>query len=129
MSDATHDQQVQTHLDIESEPDDVWNALTSPGDSDSWHGEGSVIGEEAGDTLFISDPASGRPKSGIVETSLPGERLVYTWWPIEAPDEASHVTITLEPITHGTRVIVTERPLVPSSPNPSAGNTRALASC
>lgn len=129
MSDAPNDQQGKTHLDIASDPDDVWEALTSTDRGNSWHGEGSIIGNEAGDTLYIADPVSGRPKSGIVETLLPSKRLAYTWWPIEEPDEASHVTITLEPIPIGTRLTVIERPLTPGSSNLRGGTTRALASC
>lgn len=115
MSDAPNDQQAKTHLDIASEPDEVWEALTSTDRADCWHGEGSIIGDEEGDTLYIVDPATGRPKSGIVETLIPDERFTYTWWPVEEPDEASHVTITLEPIPIGTRVTVVERPLTPGT--------------
>jgi len=136
MSESTQEQPTQEHeaqtsVDIDADPEEVWDALTSSGEPDSWHGEGSVIGEEPGDSLYISDPATGRPKSGIVERVVDNELLEYTWWPIDDPDAASRVAITLLPTPAGTRVRVTERPLyisalAPTSMQVSHGPTASL---
>lgn len=107
--------QAEITLDIEAEPEVVWDSITTDDGLSDWFGEGSFVGPEPGDDLHVLDPVTGRPKSGIVEKVEPQQCLEYTWWPIGAPDEASRVAITLLPCEVGTRVTVVERPLMPLS--------------
>lgn len=114
MADVKENEQAEITVDIEAEPEVVWQSLTTSEGLGEWFGEGSFVGSEPGDDLHVLDPVTGRPKSGIVEKIEPSECLEYTWWPIEAPDEASRVAITLLPCETGTRVTVVERPLLPA---------------
>ncbi len=127
MSDTTQDDRACTSADIDADPEAVWQALTTDDGLAGWFGEGSVIGEEPGEALYVVDPVTGRPKTGLVETVIPEEQLDFTWWPIGEPDDASRVSITLAPADAGTRVTVTERPLRPGAAVMSASSSRALA--
>lgn len=120
MADVKENEQAEITVDIEAEPEVVWDSLTTSDGLAEWFGEGSFVGSEPGDDLHVLDPVTGRPKSGIVEKIKAGECLEYTWWPIGAPDEASRVAITLLPCETGTRVTVVERPLLSSSMSMSA---------
>ncbi len=127
MSEPTRYEHAETSIEVPAVPADVWRAIITTDDTDSWHGEGSVLGETPGESLYIADPATGRAKSGIVERVIPNERLEYTWWPIEDPDEASRVTITMLPSPIGTLITVQERPL--SAQASSQACARVLARC
>lgn len=127
MSDTTERDHASTSADIDADPEEVWEAITTDEGLATWFGEGSVIGDEPGDSLYVIDPVTEAPKTGIVETVVPEEKIDFTWWPLGEPDDASHVSITLEPNDGRTRVTVIERPLRPGSVVMSAGNGRALA--
>lgn len=114
MADVQEADHAVITVDIDAEAEAVWESLTTTEGLADWFGDGSFIGDEPGDDLHVVDPVTGRPKSGIVEKFEPAECLEYTWWPIGAPDEASRVAITLAPHETGTRVTVTERPLLPT---------------
>lgn len=114
MADVKENDHAVVTVDIDAEADAVWESLTTNEGLADWFGDGSFVGDEPGDDLHVLDPVTGRPKSGIIEKIEPSECLEYTWWPIGAPDEASRVAITLVPCETGTRVTVTERPLLPT---------------
>ena len=128
MSETTEQDHASTSADIEADPEEVWEALTTDDGLATWFGEGSVIGEEPGDSLYVVDPVTGRPKTGVVETVVPEEQIDFTWWPLGEPDDASHVSITLEPNDGRTQVTVTERPLRPGAVVMSAHADGVLAS-
>ena len=125
----SHEDAASTSIDLGADPGAVWEALTTDEGLDGWFGQGSTMGDEPGDALYVADPLTGAPKTGIVETVVPEERLDFTWWPIGDADGASHVSITLLPSDVGTRVTVVERPLRPGTAVMSSGlsSGRALA--
>jgi len=95
-------------LDIEASPEDVWRSLTTDEGLAAWLGDGSTMGAEPGDDLFVTDVVTGEPKQGRVDEIERGERLVYSWWPDQEPDSATRVAITLVRCVSGTRVTVVE---------------------
>ena len=127
MSDTPEDDRAATSVDVDATPDEVWEALTTDDGLATWFGEGSGIGDEPGDSLYVLDPITEETKTGIVETVVPVEQIDFTWWPLGEPDDASHVSITLQPSDAGTRVTVTERPLRPGTAVMSANSGRRLA--
>lgn len=101
------------HVDIDADPDAVWQALATDEGLASWIGEGSTVGTEVGDEIRVHDAVTGRDRRGYLDEVTPGRRLGYTWWPDAQPDQATRVAISLEPRHGGTRVTVIEsRPLV-----------------
>lgn len=125
----TEPSEAITSVDIEATPADVWEALTTKDGLADWMGEGSVVGRDQGDDLFVQDIVTGRPRRGVLDEVSPEHRLGYTWWPEADPEQATRVSITLTPCEVGTRVTVVETlPVAIGSPRASAANTtRAMA--
>lgn len=109
-------------VDIEADIEHVWRALTTDSGLEAWMGQGSFIGADAGDEIYVNDPTSGDPKRGVLEQVLPEERLVYSWWSEGSPDQVSEVEISVETVETGTRVTVVER-----GPAENSGRTVASA--
>jgi len=112
--------EVIVSLDIEADLERVWQALTTGEGLARWMGNGSLLGRSAGDELYFTDVVTGAPKRGIVDELIPQRSVAYTWWPETDPDDASEVSIRLEPCESGTRVTVVE-----SRPESAAGPTMA----
>ncbi len=89
-----------TDLDIDASPDRVWEAITTDAGLSEWFGSGSTIDPSDGGAISTPDVVTGRPKVGVVTTVVPERQLDFTWWPTDAPDDRSSVSITLTPREH-----------------------------
>lgn len=90
--------QVTRSVDLDVGVDDVWRAVSDPGERSLW----------------LDDPDA-TARHVRVDEIRPGERLVWTWWHPEDQDGASTVAVVLRPVDGGgTRVVVTETLPAPS---------------
>jgi uncharacterized protein YndB with AHSA1/START domain len=86
------DSQVTRSVEVDADIDDVWRAVTDPGERARW--------------LDDPDAATRRVRE---DERLPGHRLVWTWWHPGDEGGASTVSVDLIPGDGGgTRVVVTE---------------------
>jgi uncharacterized protein YndB with AHSA1/START domain len=86
---------VRREIEIEAEPDEVWEAIATEEGRDSWLGDDEDAGREI-----------------VVESELAPHRIVWWWW--EGSEPATRVEFVLVPAVSGTRVVVTESsPSVP----------------
>ncbi len=99
-----------TETSFDAAPAEVWKSLTSPDGIEQWMGEGSVIDDDG--ELWLRDFVTGEPKEGRVRTFEPERLLEFDWWPEDDPSRTSSVSIVLEPLQPGTRVVVVERPSI-----------------
>jgi uncharacterized protein YndB with AHSA1/START domain len=100
--------EVERSVTVAADPDEVWRHVV----------DGTVASEWMESPIGIEPRPGGRidfsPDSvdflGVVEEVEPGRSITWSW---RHPDrDPSQVTITLEGVEEGTRVIVTER-LIP----------------
>jgi uncharacterized protein YndB with AHSA1/START domain len=92
---------VTREIELESAPDDVWEAMTQT----DWLGGQTSIEPRPGGDVTVG------PREGWVEEYAPAERLTI-WWS-SGEEEASRVQFDLEETEGGTRLVVTEsRPLI-----------------
>ena len=112
-------------IEIEAEPAALWRAMTTDDGFAAWMGEGSRIDIGPDRGVSTNDPVTGIPKRGRVTDTVPGERVEFTWWPEDDPDDRSEVSIRLEPAPSGSRVIVTERRVLASTATSVADATAA----
>ena len=92
--------EVTREIELESAPEEVWEAMTG---TDWLGGETSIEPRPGGDVTV-------GPRQGWVEEYVPAERLTI-WWST-GDEEASRVQLDLEETENGTRLVVTEtRPL------------------
>ena len=75
--------EVTREVVLEAPLDEVWDALTDPGQLEEWFSE------------------DGEERELVVEEVETGRRVAYTW-------DEGHVAIELEEVGAGTRVVVTE---------------------
>lgn len=100
-------------IDLDADPDVVWDALTDADGVDAWLGEGSRLDPTEGSHIWVADTESATSRRGRVDHVEPRRRLVYTWWPDDDDgSSATTVDIRLLPLDPGTRVTVVERPAV-----------------
>jgi uncharacterized protein YndB with AHSA1/START domain len=105
--------QVTRSVDLDAGLDDVWRAVTEPGER----------------ALWLDDPDAVARRVRVDEAD-PGRRLVWTWWHPGDEGDASTVAVTLAPLDGGrTRLVVTEtlpaRPTATMSARASAGAATA----
>lgn len=93
--------QVTRSVDVEAGADAVWEAIADPELRAAW---------------LDDEDATGRTVR--VDEVDAGHRLVWTWWRPEGDEpDASTVEIAVRPlIDGGTRVVITETPLVAGPP-------------
>lgn len=98
---------VERETVVEAEADRVWEALTEAALLCDWFAEDAEIDPvEGGEVSFACGDGLRR---GTVRAIDPGRELSFSW---ERPgEEESLVTFSLEPLEHGTRVVVVERTL------------------
>ena len=117
--------QIERRAVLPASPEAVWEAITAPDQLPQWFGADVdfdlVPGGEA--TFRGHD---GDRRRGVVEEVDAPRRLVFRWWPLGQPLDASTVSVDLQPDGDGedTEVVVTERRAVPATP---AGGTGAEA--
>ena len=89
--------QVTRSVDVEAGADAVWEAIADPERRAAWLDDDDA----AGRTVRVDEVDDGR-------------RLVWTWWRPDGDDpDASTVEIAVRPLVDGgTRVVITETPLV-----------------
>ena len=93
---------VTRELELDAPPDEVWEALTDPGELSEWFANDVELdAEPGGEGVFRWD--DGEVRYAVVEEVVPLERFAFTW-------EESRVVIELEEIPFGTRVTVVESP-------------------
>ena len=112
-----------TETSFDAGPAEVWESLTSPEGMEKWLGEGSVLQNDG--ALWMRDVVTGEPKVGRVRTFEAERLLEFDWWLEDDPSRSSSVSITLEPLQPGTRIVVVERPTIGA---PAVLSTSASAS-
>jgi uncharacterized protein YndB with AHSA1/START domain len=109
MADDEGVTQVTRSVDVDAGADAVWEAIADPERRAAW---------------LDDDDAAGRAVR--VDEVDDGRRLVWTWWRPDGDEpDASTVEIAVRPLLDGgTRVVITETPLVAG---PAASALRASA--
>lgn len=102
-----------TEIDVDADPCDVWDTLSTDEGIAAWLGEGASIDPTPGGAIHAPDPVTGIEREGTVESIEPDHQLRYRWWPVTDPGSPSSVTIDVVPQETGTRIIVVERPEIP----------------
>lgn len=110
-------------IDLDADPDLVWDALTDPGGVEAWLGADSHLAPTEGAELDVADIETATPRRGRVDHLEPHRRLTFTWWPEDPIGPATTVDIRLLPLNPGTRVTVTERPTAPGTATASTVRT------
>ena len=101
--------EVTRELVLPAEPEEVWDALTSPERLEEWLANNVELDvTPGGDGVFRWE--SGEVRRAVVETVHEGRLLTMRWWDEEAPAETTTVAIAVEQVEAGTRVVVTESP-------------------
>jgi uncharacterized protein YndB with AHSA1/START domain len=99
--------EVTRELVVPADPDEVWDALTSPERLAEWFAnEVELALVPGGEGVFRW--ASGEVRRALVESVYEGRALTMRWWDEETPSEATTVAIAVECVDAGTRVVVTE---------------------
>lgn len=107
---ATTPAEADVFLDIDADPDQIWDALTTEGGLAPWMGDGATVDPRPGGLVALPDPVGGVTRRGRVERVDDGRRLDFTWWPALRPAERTSVSVTVSPTEQGCRVRVIERP-------------------
>lgn len=104
---------VVREVELPAGTEQVWEALTDPDQVAGWFGA-EVTWElrRGAPARFTGD--DGRVRHGEVDEVEPGRRLAYRWWPLDGDGRgpASAVRYELEAVPGGTRLVISETPLV-----------------
>jgi uncharacterized protein YndB with AHSA1/START domain len=103
---------VTRDVDLDASVDAVWDALTEPATLAEWMGGPATLDARPGGDGRLTDVETDTVRRVLVTESTPGRRLSFTWWPEDDRGAASEVRFDLSPTGDGTRLRVTERPLV-----------------
>lgn len=111
--------EARVSLDIDADPERVWQALTTGDGLSLWMGAGASLQPEPGGSVVLPDPVGGETRRGRVREVEHGQRLDFTWWPVLRPARQTEVSITVTPLTTdagdlGCRVEVVETLAAPS---------------
>jgi uncharacterized protein YndB with AHSA1/START domain len=110
--DPTPDAAVERSVDVDAPADVVWSALTDDGAISAWFGgDVTLDAVPGGEGRF--DGGDGDVRRARVDEVEPQRRLSWRWWP-EGDDDGPITSVTFELVEHGagTRLVVTERPLL-----------------
>lgn len=103
---------VTRDVELPAGADEVWEALTDDDRRAEWFGGDTEVDVRPGGRGFVTDDDGGR-RDVLVHEVEPGRRLSLDWW---TDDEVpSHVEFVIEPTESGSRLTVTERPLIPTA--------------
>jgi uncharacterized protein YndB with AHSA1/START domain len=94
---------------IQAEPETVFRFFTDSTRWARWWGAGSTIEPRAGGDLYIRHPGNVESRGNVVSIEAP-RRIVFTYGFVSGnpvPPGASRVTIELEAIREGTRLMLT----------------------
>jgi uncharacterized protein YndB with AHSA1/START domain len=103
---------VERSVDLDAPAEVVWSALTDDGAISAWFGGDVTLDPvPGGEGRF--DGGDGDVRRARVDEVEPNRRLSWRWWP-EGDDEGPITAVTFElvEVAAGTRVVVTERPLL-----------------
>jgi uncharacterized protein YndB with AHSA1/START domain len=99
--------ELTRELVLPVDPEEVWDALTSPERLEEWFANDVELDVAAGgDGVFRWE--SGEVRRAVVEDVQEGRLLTMRWWDEERPGEATTVAIAVEQVPEGTRLVVTE---------------------
>jgi uncharacterized protein YndB with AHSA1/START domain len=114
MTDEVHEETIG------APPADVWGFMVDPAALSAWFGADAWL-EPAVDAAVVFRFADGSIRRGVVEQVERSRRLTWRWreqrgagFALEL-GEPSRVTIELEPVPEGTRVRITEAPVIAAS--------------
>ena len=118
--------EVRRETSFESEPDELWRAISDEDMLERWLGDEVELDPvEGGDVRVVTD---GEERHGWVDEVDEGSRLVFTW--SRDGGESSQVELTVLPDAIGSRLIVVERALTgPFAMAPWSRNLQALHGC
>ena len=112
---------VQRSIEVEAEPDAVWELHRRRRRASRWFGGPTTLDPRPGGTGRFVEPG-GTHRSARVDEAVPGRRLTWTWTAGDPDDhfgdddgDTTRVEIDLSPCPTGTRVTVTETPVVPGA--------------
>ena len=102
---------VHREIVLPVERERAWALLTEPRELREWLADEVDLEPEEGAPLRVSW-STGETREGVIE-EVEAERLLRFRWDDDATGIPSRVEWTLDDHPDGTRVVVTERPLVP----------------
>jgi uncharacterized protein YndB with AHSA1/START domain len=114
MTDEVHEETIG------AEPADVWGFMVDPAALSAWFGADAWL-EPAVDAPVIFRFADSSIRRGVVEQVERSRRLTWRWREQRGAGfarefgEPLRVTIELEPVPEGTRVRITEAPVIAAS--------------
>jgi uncharacterized protein YndB with AHSA1/START domain len=114
---------LQRDLDLDVDPELVWELITRPEDLAAWLGEQVDLEPSPGTRGHVVDEDGTVRHLVVGEVDL-GRRLSWDWWE-EGDGTVSRVELTLDPTEHGTRLRVREVPH-PVSPGLAPRATASL---
>jgi len=107
---------IRREIDLDADLARVWHALTDRDELSDWLG-GPVELEmcPGGNGTIVDD--EGIIRHALIRDVDPERRLSLRWWSDSGPEEGavSEVTFELCPTEGGTRLVVTETPLEPTT--------------
>jgi hypothetical protein len=103
MSDAPS---VQRDIDVGLEPGELWPLIGDGQGWAEWLVEESDVAVEPGCEGTVVD---GGTRRGVrVEEVEPGQRVTWSWWPTDHPDEVSTVRLVVVSSPRGSRIHISE---------------------
>ena len=103
---------VRRELSVAAAPDELWRAISEPGELRCWLVQEADIDLVPGRRGRLVDD-DGVERVVEVEAVEAGRRVAWRWWPRrQAADEATRVVLTVEALGDGTgsRLVVVEAP-------------------
>jgi uncharacterized protein YndB with AHSA1/START domain len=86
--------------------EEVWESLTNADRLEEWFATDVDFDLERGDGLFRWE--DGEERRAVVADSEEGRRLSLRWWDPDTAGSETLVVFTLEEVSEGTRLVVTE---------------------
>jgi uncharacterized protein YndB with AHSA1/START domain len=117
---------ITRSVDLDAPAADVWQALTEPELLGEWLDSVVELDVRPGGDGTVVDPHGGVRRARVEEV-LPARRLALRWWPEDGSGPASTVELDLEATPGGTRLVVTETVVAPSSGPASASASASVA--
>lgn len=98
---------IERRVTLPVELEEAWKLLTCPDDLPAWLGAAVELDPTPGQAGRVIDH-DGTVRRLVVDTVDSGQRIAWTWWTEDDPDQVSHVEIDLVPTETGTTVRVVE---------------------
>ena len=102
-------QAVEREVVLPATLERVWETLVDPAELGEWlAADVELDARPGGAAVFTVD---GVVRVGVVEEVEHERRLSYRWWPEGRDSESSRVTLTIDAVPSGTRLVVIEAPV------------------